>query len=263
MVNTGFRIDIGKFKCTVISDGTLSPSAEPNKQPDTQNGDVDYLNCLLIDTGEHKILIDTGCGGGFQSTAGKLVQNLEDEGIKRSDITRIIFTHGHLDHAGGAFDAKGKPVFPNAHYFVSKKEWEYWATNQDKSELQTMLFASARRNLLPIRDQFDLVEQNVDALPGIKLIAASGHTPGNSMLEISSGDDRLLCVGDIIHSPKEFTAPECYALFDVVPEQAIRTRTQAISQAAKSGKLIFACHFPFPGLGYIQQAGNTLGWKPI
>jgi len=83
------------------------------------------------------------------------------------------------------------------------------------------------------------------------------------MLDISSKETRLLCIGDIIHSQLEFTNPEHLILFDVVPEQAVQTRTQILSDIADSGVLVFACHFPFPGLGYITQKEGICAWQPI
>ena len=143
MQDTTYRFNVGKFKCMSVSDGTLSDAPgeeEPEREPQ-----VHSLNCLYIDTGEHRILVDTGCGDVFQATAGKMLPNLEAEGIKRSDIDRIIFTHGHLDHVGGANDTQGKPVFPNARYITSEKEWECWVTPAESTELQQMFFATARK----------------------------------------------------------------------------------------------------------------------
>lgn len=256
MLEAGFCYDIGELKCIVISDGTLV-------NQDSENEEVYDLNCLFINSGEHKILIDTGCGDSFQSTAGRLVKNLEAEGIRASDIDRIIFTHGHIDHVGGSFDSQGRPVFINARYITSEREWEYWLTRPGSNELQNMFFSPARKNLLPIRDQFELVKDDVEVLPGIKLIAAPGHTPGTVMVDISSDEKRLLCIGDIIHSQLEFIHPEYLSLFDVTPEQALNTRAQILSDVAKSGVLVFACHFPFPGLGYIMHNEGIFTWQPI
>ncbi len=256
MLEAAFRYDIGKFECIVISDGTLV--SQGSEKPE-----VFGLNCLLIKSGGQKILIDTGCGDGFQSTAGRLANNLEAAGIRCSDIDRVVFTHGHIDHASGSFNSKGKPVFPNARYVASEREWEYWSTAPGSNELQNMFFSNARKNLLPIRSQFDLAQDGAEILPGIKLIVAPGHTPGNVMVEISSGKKRLLCIGDVIHSQKEFIQPEYLAAFDVMPEQALRTRAETLSNIAKSGTLVFACHFTFPGIGYIKQKGGTFTWQPI
>jgi glyoxylase-like metal-dependent hydrolase (beta-lactamase superfamily II) len=243
MSEAAFHIAIAEYKCIIFSDGTLV-----NKG--AENPEVFGLNCIFIESGDHKILIDTGCGEMFQSTAGHLVKNLEAEGIKRSEIDRIIFTHGHIDHVGGTVDAQEKPVFLNARYTASEKEWN-------------MFFSPARKYFLPMKDRFDLVKDNVEVLPGIKLIAARGHTPGLVVVDISSGGKRLLCIGDVIHSQREFTDPECLTSFDVTPEEALRTRARILSDAVKSGVFVFACHFTFPGLGYIRHNKGILAWHPI
>jgi glyoxylase-like metal-dependent hydrolase (beta-lactamase superfamily II) len=256
MVEAGFHYTVGDFECTIFSDGTLVTEG-------AEMDEVFGLNCILINTGDHKILIDTGCGDGFQSTAGHLVENLEAAGILCEDIDRIIITHGHIDHAAGCFDSRGRPVFPNVRYITSENEWDYWLTPPGSNELHNMFFDSARRNLLPIRDRFELVKDNTELLPGIRLIPAPGHTPGNAMVEISSGNSRLLCIGDIIHSQVEFTNPEYLALFDVTPEQAIKTRTRILSEIAGADTPVFACHFQFPGLGYITHREGIFGWQPL
>ena len=256
MVEGGFHYDVGEFKCIVFSDGTIV-------NQDSEDEEVHYLNCLYIDSGAHKILIDTGCGDGFQSTAGHLVKNMEAEGIRCSDIDIIILTHGHIDHVSGSFDSKGKPVFPNAHFIATESEWEHWLTPPGDNELHNTFFESARKNLLPIRDQISLLKDDAEVLPGIRFLSAPGHTPGNVMVDISSKETRLLCIGDIIHSQLEFTNPEHLIIFDVTPEQAVRTRTQILSDIANSGIPVFACHFPFPGLGYIVKKEGIFAWQHI
>jgi glyoxylase-like metal-dependent hydrolase (beta-lactamase superfamily II) len=256
MSEAGFCYDIGEFKCTVFSDGTLVGEELENK-------DVFGLNCLLIDSAGHKILVDTGCGDGFQSTAGHLLDNLEAAEIGRSDIDRVIFTHGHIDHVNGTCDAQGKPVFPEARYITTKSEWTYWETGPGTNELQNFFFAFARKNLLPMADRFDLVGDDAEVLPGIKFMSAPGHTPGNIMVDISSGGKRLLCIGDIMHSQQEFIQPDYLAMFDVAPEQALSTRARILSSVAESGVLVFACHFSFPGLGYIKKKDGIFTWQPI
>lgn len=256
MVEAGFHFNLGEFKCIVFSDGTLV-------NQDDGSEEISDLNILFIDSGIHKILIDTGCGDGFQTTAGHLVKNMKAEGIKCSDIDKIIITHGHIDHTSGSFNSEGKPVFPNARYIAAESEWEHWLKPPGSNELHNMFFELARKYFLPIRDQFDLVKDDAEVLPGIRFVSALGHTPGNVMIDISSKEDRLLCIGDIIHSQLEFTNPEHLVVFDVAPEQAVQTRTQILSDIADSGILVYACHFPFPGLGYITQNEGICAWQPI
>ena len=100
-------------------------------------------------------------------------------------------------------------------------------------------------------------------LQGIKLIWAPGHSPFHCVLNISSGTEQLLYVSDLIHHPLQIARPECCVFGDLDPEQARRTRAQIMSQAAKSNVLVFASHFPFPGLGCIKRSGELLTWEPI
>jgi glyoxylase-like metal-dependent hydrolase (beta-lactamase superfamily II) len=93
-----FRLDIGEYKCVIASDGTLVNQG-------AESPEVFGLNCLYIQSKSHKMLIDTGCGDMFQSTAGHLLKNLEAADIKGTDIDKIIFTHGHIDHVAGTVNA--------------------------------------------------------------------------------------------------------------------------------------------------------------
>jgi glyoxylase-like metal-dependent hydrolase (beta-lactamase superfamily II) len=254
MTEKGFPFDLGKYKCTVFSDGILEAR-------DSENDEVFGLNCLFLESAEHKMLIDCGCGDGFQSTAGHLVKNLEAGGIKCTDIDTIVLTHGHIDHVAGTFSSKGRSVFPGTRYITSEKEWRHWLTAPGSNELQNMFFSHARKYLVPVRDKFELVDDNVEVLPGIRLVAAHGHTPGNNMVSISSGGKCLLCIGDVIHSPCEFIQPDCLSSFDVIPGEALSTRVKVLADTAKSGVFVFACHFAFPGLGYIRHKKGLLTWQ--
>jgi glyoxylase-like metal-dependent hydrolase (beta-lactamase superfamily II) len=265
VAETSFRFNVGEFECRVVTDGTIIvPDSMPEGRtgrPDMSHGQRMDVLCLFVNTGKRKILIDTGCGNGFQSTTGKLVENLKAAGIGCSEIDTIIHTHGHMDHVAGSFDDKGRPVFPNARYIVSQKEWECWVTRPERPQLQPM-FSAARKYYLPIPEQFDLVEDQAEPVPGFKLMPAPGHTPGSIALEISSGVKKLLCIGDMIHAALEFTDPGHYSFLDVTPDQAISTRTTILCGAAKSGMPVFASHFAFPGLGHMVQKGEVLSWRP-
>jgi glyoxylase-like metal-dependent hydrolase (beta-lactamase superfamily II) len=220
------------------------------------------ISCLVIKQGNRNILVDTGCGKAFQESSGQLARNLQEEGIKPADIDTIIYTHGHSDHVGGTFDSADKPVFSKARQVVSKREWDSWA-NATGATRNYRMFDLAIKNLLPIPGQFDLAEDNEEVIPGIKLVPAPGHTEGSVTIEIASGKDKLLCIGDLIHSQLEFTRPDYYAFLDSLPDAAIKQRTEGLREIAKAGTLVFACHFPFPGVGRFVVKEDLLSWQAI
>jgi len=265
VTDIGFHFDIGEFECTVVSDGTIavpsSMSQGTSAIPKERTWENMDIGCMIIRYGQHKLLIDTGCGDSFQPSTGKLIVQLEKEGIKPAEIDTIIHTHGHTDHVGGTVDSQGELIFPNARQVVSKREWKSWVDRTETTRNGRM-FDLAVKNLLPIPDQFNLVEDDAEVERGIKLLSAPGHTLGSVIIEVSSGKDKLLCIGDLIHSELEFSRPEYYAFLDSAPEAAIKQRTEGLLEIAKSGTPVFACHFPFPGIGKFTKKGNVLAWQP-
>jgi glyoxylase-like metal-dependent hydrolase (beta-lactamase superfamily II) len=139
MANDTYRFQIGKFQCTAVSDGTLTyapptfppPAAllfanapkeeleetlrEHKLQPEQWVEWISSYICLVVDTPECRVLVDTGADG-LAPTTGKLQENLKAEGISSEEIDMVLLTHGHPDHIGGNTDADGKPAFPNARF---------------------------------------------------------------------------------------------------------------------------------------------------
>jgi glyoxylase-like metal-dependent hydrolase (beta-lactamase superfamily II) len=267
MPQNSYRFNFGRLKGLIVNDGFLvvpPPPSEKSSGPSgaLQGEKMDVLS-LYLDSGERHVLIDTGCGNKFAGTqTGELIRNLNAAGVRCEDIDTIIFTHGHLDHVAGTLDKEGRALFPRARYIVAQKEWQCWVDKKERREVQPM-FNVARQELLPIKEQFHLAAEGEEIVPGIILTVAPGHTPGSAILRISSAGQTLVCLGDLVHSALEFSRPDYYSFLDTDPEEAIRSRSTVLNQLAKSGEMVFACHFPFPGLGYLVKSGHTLSWKPI
>jgi glyoxylase-like metal-dependent hydrolase (beta-lactamase superfamily II) len=267
MNNTSYKFKTGDFDCWVINDGVCYPPDSIKKVLSKENQSGMDSTVLLVKTPTNNILFDSGWGTGAKEApqAGLLIKNLETTGIKKEEIDRIIFSHAHVDHIGGHIDASGKPVFPNARYYMFRKEWEFWTSHPALSDMpedmRRTAISAVQKNLIPIKDRINLFDDRRDIVPGISYMETPGHSPGHIIAIISSGSQRLLCFFDAFHSPKELENPSLF--FNPPMTGEAGTSREKILSEIRPGDLIYAGHFPFPGLGHVVRKDNTWSWQPI
>jgi glyoxylase-like metal-dependent hydrolase (beta-lactamase superfamily II) len=152
---------------------------------------------LLVDTGTHRILIDTGAGPLAPST-GHLEESLSRAGFQASDIDVVVLSHAHPDHIGGLAREDGTIRFPNARVLMSQREYDFWHSVDLRSrlgsgsvyrspELESLMGGWIDRYLPPVRDRLEWLAGEAEIALGIVAIDAPGHTPGHLAIAISSG----------------------------------------------------------------------------
>ena len=181
-----------------------------------------------------------------------MLDSLAALGVAVEDVTDVVLTHLHYDHVGWA-TSKGAVVFPQATYRCHIADWEHFVTGPDASP-------GAVKKLSPIADRLEPFEDGQTLAPGVDVRLAPGHTPGSSIVVVSSGAARAMLLGDVVHCPFELTEPDWEALFDVDPDLAGRTRETLARELEGSGTPVAAAHFPGLAFGRLLAGEGRRTW---
>jgi len=221
------------------------------------------LQPLLVKTTDRVLLFDTGAGTNFGPTAGQLLTALAEAGVDPKSVTDIFISHVHGDHVGGLVDAQGALVFPAATIHLSAPEWAFLSGMNDETARNVGIknytpFMSA---INPRVAKFVPDSQIIPDL--VKAVEIRGHTPGHSGYLITSGESSLLYIGDTMHHYLiSVQKPEWPMSFDLDAETGAASRSALLEQSAARGQRLYAVHFPFPGIGKIEQRDGGYVWVP-
>ena len=206
---------------------------------------------FLIRGPGHTVLVDAGMGPGtILGICGAMLDNLGALGVARSDITDVVFTHLHIDHVGWAFH-EGRPVFTNATLRCAQADWDHFMVEHPHA---------VTAHLEPVRDRFETWTGSTPILPGLDAMAAPGHTPGSAVVVASSGAERAMMLGDVVHCPVQLVDDEWGALFDFDPALAKRTRN-ALARALEGLEVAIAgAHFPGMQFGRLLRGEGKRQW---
>ena len=207
-------------------------------------------------------LVDLGLGPlGAGIGMGRFMESLQELRITPADVTDVVFTHLHIDHIGWAVTGDA-PTFENATYRCASPDWEYFIDpgGAEPNPMAAMIGAPTEAEMLSaVVDRFEIWDDGT-ILPGVTVTAAPGHTPGSTVIVISSGPERALLIGDVAHCPVELLAPEWEVLSDVDPDLARRTREALAREYEGTDVPMAASHFAGMQFGRLLPAQGRRQW---
>jgi len=188
---------------------------------------------------------------------------LMEAGIKPEDIDAVVFSHAHPDHVGGVVDDNGKPLFPNAQYYIAQSDLEFWTDEGKNNGPLKDFIAIARKNLLPVRDRIVFYKDGQEFLPGIQAVSAPGHTVGHTMFMIASDGKSFAYLADLTHHPiLLLEKPRMEFSYDTDPKQAAASRVKMLDVLAATKTAVLPYHYPWPGVGHIVKTGEGFHYVP-
>ncbi len=257
---------IGKFEIEHLSEGVFEAFEDGSfrkihSEDITGNASQKYgqeltarigIDPILIKTGKQNVLVDTGLGWGLDKNSeyadtSNLKTNLDIFGLTPDDITHVVLTHLHFDHAGGSTfvgkQSETTATLPFANYFVQKLEWMY-ALEQvqtDQNNIGAHYELDEFYRLVADEKIVFLTDTKFELLPGIEIIRTGGHTPGHQVVKIQDAGETAYILGDLLPS-KSHLNQYAMKLMDVDPIQSKKAKTLLLRQAYEESAVLLFYH---------------------
>lgn len=285
LVPSRYALKVGEIDVLVVSDGVLPLPTQMlghNAAPSVRAGWLkemflppdafDWaLNAVVVRSGGRTILIDAGLGSDpdlHLPRAGQLVRRLEAAGIDLASVTDVVLTHMHMDHVGGLIvDGVKDRLRPDLQIHVAAAEVAFWeAPDFSRTAMPPgfpdALRATARQFAKMYHNQLRQFKEEHEVAPGVVVRRTGGHTPGHSVVRLTSGGEALTFAGDAVFAVG-FDHPDWHNGFEHDPEEAARVRGRLLQELAKTGELLVATHMPFPSVGRVALDGDGFRFVPI
>jgi len=225
--------------------------------PDAKNKVKLGLRQILVKGKDFNLIVDAGIGDNLSSKlkaiySVEINQNwetrLKPHGLTAQDITHLVFTHLHFDHAAGATclnedKTEVVPVFPNAEVFIQEGEWV-------EATVPNELTRGSYRyhDFIPLKESrnFRLITGDQEIIDGIKVKVTGGHTSFHQMVIISQGQKRIYIPGDLIPTSCHLNVA-WHSAFDLFPIETLKARKSFLAKIINQDHLVFFGHDPEGG----------------
>ncbi|MEA3452556.1 MAG: MBL fold metallo-hydrolase [Bacteroidota bacterium] len=248
-----YSIETGNFKLDGGAMFGVVPKLLWNKiYPADENNRCSWaMRCLLVETDDRKILIDSGVGDKqgekFLKNFGlfgddSLIASLKKHGFSPQEITDVVHTHLHFDHCGGTikYDENKKlvPTFPNAKLWVGKEHWEN-AIKPNARERASFL----KENILPMQEsgKLNFIEKEGELFPGFYVKLFKGHTVGQVIPHIKYNGKWLIYGGDLFPSFAHIYEPYIMG-YDMCARETLADKQRFFKDAIENNYTIFFEH---------------------
>ena len=265
------RLTLGDFELIAVSDGTyrldggaffgVVPKVmwEKKVKADAENYVPVGLNSVVVRTGQHTVLIETGIGNKLPERLIKifgqpaqLLDNLNAAGISPEDIDIVINSHLHFDHCGWNTtikDDKIVPTFPKAKYYAPEGEWQHGRLQLERDAISYM---SENYDPLIKTGQMELLQGDQEIVPGISVRVFPGHTLHMQAVIIESGSQTACYISDLIPTSAHIDLTWVMA-FDLLPLRTIESRKRYYAQSIPEKWLTMFTHDPNTPWAYVEE----------
>lgn len=171
----------------------------------------------------------------------------------------------HMDHVGGLLvDEVKNRLRPDLRIHVARTEVDFWASPDFSSTamptpVPKVLRTTAQQFLATYGSKLQMFEEESKVAPGVVVWRTGGHTPGHSVVRVTSGGKRLTFAGDAIF-PVGFDHPDWHNGFEHDSQEAVRVRFRLLKEAAATRELLVATHLSFPSVGRVAVDGDAFRW---
>ena len=241
--------------------------------PDDQNRIRMNMNCLFVEAGDERILIETGIGDKWSekhramydiNRSHSLGESLRTRaGVTPEDVTIVINTHLHFDHAGGNTrlndSGKAVPQFPNARYFISQAEFEH---AQDPSERDRASYFP--ENWMPLKEsgQLETKPAEYEVVPGLNMETHPGHNRSMQCWRLEQNGQTMFGFADLV--PMRAHVPFAWVMgYDLYPVETVEAKKKLLPQAVRENWTCLFYHDPDQPLCHLIEEQNKLRAVPL